>query len=108
MPRHALDALHFTHHALTRMNARALHRDVVADVLRFGWRHHARHALTYVVGRRAIRDAARRGIDLRRCDGVHVVCSPEGAVLTVYRNRRWHLREGHDRPGSAARRRRPG
>lgn len=29
---------------------------------------------------------AEQGADLRELEGMHVVCSPEGVILTVYRN----------------------
>jgi hypothetical protein len=47
----------------------------------------ARAAEIFFVGRREVEHYAREGIDLSTVEGIHVVCAPDGAVLTAYRNR---------------------
>ncbi len=40
-----------------------------------------------MVGRREIEEARRLGDRIDDLDGIHVVCSPNGDVITVYRSR---------------------
>jgi hypothetical protein len=76
-----------TEHARRRMDARRIAAEAVAATLRFGRRVHVRGAVIYAIGKREARKWARRGVNLSRHEGLQVVCSHEGAVLTVYRNR---------------------
>lgn len=81
------DELSLTTHAIRRMHARSLSRCVVQDVIEYGRHRFVRGALVFVVGEREVKKLASRGIDLRPCEGVHVICSLDGRVMTVYRNR---------------------
>jgi len=76
-----------TTHARQRMGARRLPKDAVRAVLEHGRVIHVRGAAIHAIGRKEISRSRRQGIDLSPFDGVQVVCSPDGAVLTVYRNR---------------------
>ena len=38
-------------------------------------------------GRKEVRKSAKQGIDLCALEGIQVVCSTDGAVVTAYRNR---------------------
>lgn len=76
-----------TRHASIRLDARRLSSTAVDAVLDFGRIVRARDAEIFFVGRREVARYAREGIDLRPFEGVHVVCAPQGQVLTVYRNR---------------------
>ena len=88
-----------TKHALERMTARALNSEAVQAAFDYGRVVHVRGAEIYAIGRREIEFYANRGIDLRLFGGVQVVCSPEGAILTVYRNKNFRglrpLGHGH-------------
>lgn len=77
----------FTDHARSRMSARSVSADQIDLVLAFGRVVHTRGAQIHVIGYREVSRFRRRGVDLSRCEGLHVVCSPDGAILTVYRNR---------------------
>jgi hypothetical protein len=77
----------FTKHAEIRANARRLSYQAVAAVLEFGRRVFTRGAMIYAIGRREVERFARRGIDLSEYEGIQVVCSPGGTLITVYRNR---------------------
>ena len=79
-------ALPLTTHARLRMDGRRIPEAAVAAVLEHGRAVWARGALIHAVGRREVARAARHGVDLRPCEGVQVVCSPDGGVVTVYRN----------------------
>ncbi len=77
----------FTRHARIRMTGRRLSEREVTMVMDFGRRLHGRGAQIYVVGRKEIIRYRRDGIDLSALEGIHVVCSRLGRVLTTYRNR---------------------
>ena len=80
------DALPLTHHARLRMEGRRIPPAAVEAVLAHGREAWVRGARIHALGRREVEQAARRGLDLRPYAGLQVVCSPEGDVLTVYRN----------------------
>lgn len=82
-----------TEHARRRMAQRGIRAAQVAATLRHGRSRDIRGACIYVVGRQEARQARTRGVDLRAVEGIHVVCSPEGVILTVYRNKELNLRE---------------
>lgn len=75
-----------TTHARRRMVDRNISDRAIEAVLDFGRISRVRGAEIYSVGRKEVRLYAREGIDLEACEGVHVVCSPNGTVLTAYRN----------------------
>lgn len=77
----------FTRHARIRMTGRRLSEHDVTMVLDFGRRVHGRGAQIYVIGRKEVARYRRDGIDLSAVEGIHVVCSRKGRVLTTYRNR---------------------
>ncbi len=76
-----------TRHAQGRASARRISPSLIDAVLVWGRELRLRGAWVYVVGRRDVWRAAREGVDVTALEGVHVVCSDDGAVLTVYRNR---------------------
>ena len=80
------DLLPLTHHARVRMDARRIPPAAVEVVLAHGREAWVRGARIHALGRREVASGARRGLDLRPYAGLQVVCSPEGDVLTVYRN----------------------
>ena len=91
-----------TQHAWARMSRRGLTCETIDTVLRYGRVVHVRGAAIHVIGRKEVEKLARSGVDVGSCEGVQVVCTPDGsAILTVYRNsdfrglkprggRRWH------------------
>jgi hypothetical protein len=76
-----------TDHALKRMTARGLSLDAVHAVMDYGRLVYTRGAAICAIGRKEVKRFARQGIDLSRYEGVQVVCSHDGAVMTAYRNR---------------------
>ena len=76
-----------TRHAWRRMTARGLSYSAVDAALEYGRVAHVRGATIYAIGRKEVARYASEGVDLARFDGVQVVCTPGGTVLTVYRNR---------------------
>jgi hypothetical protein len=89
-----------THHAIDRMAGRRLSEDAVSAALTYGRIAHVRGAKIFAIGRKEVDRYGRWGIDLRRFEGVQVVCSTDDSVMTVYRNRdfrqlRPRRRHGH-------------
>ena len=76
-----------TDHAWQRMTSRGISSEAIRMALTYGRRLHLRGALYHVVGRREIDRHRRHGLDLSPAEGVHVVCSLDGRIVTVYRNR---------------------
>ena len=86
-----------TKHARERM-LRRLPPIVVRHVVEYGRVVFVRGATIYAVGRKEVARFRREGVDLATGEGVQVVCSNDGAVMTVHRN--------HDFRGLRPRRRR--
>lgn len=84
-----IDGHRVTDHALCRMHERRVNAQHVAFALEHGRTVWCRGARLQVVGRREIRRAERRGVDVPpRAEGVQVVCAADAdTILTVYRNR---------------------
>jgi hypothetical protein len=78
-----------TKHARERMAARGLRADAVESVLWFGRAVHTRGADIYVIGRKEVAKYAREGLDLAAFEGIQVVATCDGQIVTVYRNRRF-------------------
>ena len=75
-----------TMHASQRMTARGITETAVRAVLDHGRIVHVRGAAVHALGRKEVRCFRRRGIDLAPYEGIHIVCTPDGTILTVYRN----------------------
>lgn len=100
-PQHpALAGFHLTTHAQQRMRTRGISEAALCAVLLYGRAAYVRGAMVYAIGRKEIERHWEIGLDLSSFDGVQVVCSPEGNILTAYRSRR--LKGG--RPGRSSRR----
>ena len=78
---------HLTYHAAWRMTGRHITSRAVWAALLYGRVVTTRDAEISVIGRREVRALRREGVDLSPYEGVHVVCAPDGAILTVYRSR---------------------
>lgn len=76
-----------TAHALRRMGARRISEAALVAALRFGRIAYVRGAKIFALGRKEVERLQRSGLDLSDYDGVQVVCTSDGTVLTTYRNR---------------------
>ncbi len=76
-----------TTHARMRMMARRISETALSTVIKYGRVVYVRGAKIYVIGRKEVTRFLRKGIELADFEGIHVVCSSEGDVLTTYRNR---------------------
>ena len=94
-------------HAEMRMNARGISREALNKVVQFGRINYARGARIYALGDRDVHRVRAHGIRIENFKGIHVVCSPDNHVLTVYRNQDFSgLRPGRRRYRSARSRKR--
>jgi hypothetical protein len=75
----------FTKHAKDRMDSRRIGMEAVRMCREFGRTVRVFGSTYHVIGRREIEQWGRRGINLDRFGGIHVVCAPDGSVMTVYR-----------------------
>ena len=76
-----------TNHAKERMAKRGLRSDAIDAALAYGRVVYVRGADIYAIGRKEIARYAKEGIDLSAYDGVQIVGTADGTILTVYRNR---------------------
>jgi hypothetical protein len=76
-----------TDHARRRMRKRGLSEEALVLTLLFGRSVWTRGAQIFAIGHQEVRHFAKQGLDLSAHEGVQVVCAPNGAILTVYRNR---------------------
>lgn len=76
-----------TRHACERMSGRGLSPSAVRLALNYGRTAHIRGATIYAVGRKEVERFRQDGIELSLVEGVQVVCTDSGSILTVYRNR---------------------
>jgi len=98
------DGFSLTRHAWDRMSGRSISPTALGQVLQFGRVAYVRGARFFALGRKEIARAAARGIDLQMLDGIVAVCTAEGVIKTVYRNKNFRvLRAGG--PKSRPRRR---
>jgi hypothetical protein len=78
--------LRLTNHAVQRLYSRSFSRDRVETTLAFGREVHSNGITFYVVGRKEVVQAREQGLDISFAEGMHVLCSREGAIVTMYRN----------------------
>jgi hypothetical protein len=57
------------------------------SILAFGREVHTRGAVIYAVGRREVERARTISEDISEFEGWHIVCSRQGEIITVYKNR---------------------
>jgi hypothetical protein len=69
------------------MDARSISGEALRSALKYGRTSWTRGARVYAIGRKEVQYYRAHGIDLARFEGIHVVESADGTVITVYRNR---------------------
>ena len=95
-----LSPLSLTNHAAIRMQQRGISKAALQAVLDFGRRIHAKGLTFYVVGRKEVALYADRGVNLANFEGLQVLVTADGAVVTTYRSRDLHAIkvQARDRP----------
>ena len=73
-------------HAWERMCGRGIPPAAVEAVLESGRKVHIRGAAIHAIGRKEVAYYRQLGRDLSAFEGLQIVCSPEGLVITTYRN----------------------
>lgn len=73
-------------HAEMRMSARRISPQALELTVRFGRRVHVRHGTMHVIGKRELSDP-KLPTEVRDLEGVHVLCAPDGRIITAFRNR---------------------
>lgn len=87
--------LRVTEHAASRMQSRGISEEDVETTILYGRPIYARKAVFKIIGRKEI-EHYRNSIDLLALEGIHVVCSLSGdvvTVVTVYRRREFRRRD---------------
>lgn len=84
------------------MDARSLSADALRSALKYGRTVWTRGGRIYAIGRKEVQYYRAHGINLSRFEGVHVVESADGTILTVYRNRDLRGLRSDKRPRYAA------
>lgn len=84
------DVVAITQHAALRMQQRGIAIEAVEQVLTFGRRIHAKGITYRVVGRKEVAKYSPHGVDVTACQGLQVLVSSDGAVVTAYRNHDLH------------------
>ncbi len=82
----SVNSMPLTQHARQRMNARNLGVKAIQAALDFGRIVRTRGAVVYAIGKKEVQRYQDRVGNLQRFEGVHVVCTSEGIILTAYRN----------------------
>ena len=82
-----MSALLYTDHAMRRRFGRSISDDAINATLDFGRRYWNHGSLVYRLDRRSIAKAKEQGFNIRQHEGIHVVLSQDGIILTAYRNR---------------------
>lgn len=76
----------FTRHARQRMDGRRINEWAVETVLEYGRIEHISGGMRYMIGKKEVARYLSLGLDLTKLEGIQVVCTHDGLVLTVYRN----------------------
>jgi murein DD-endopeptidase MepM/ murein hydrolase activator NlpD len=74
-------------HAQDQMDARSISVAALRSTLKYGRAVWTRGARIYAIGRKEVEYYRAHGVDLARFEGIHVVASADGTIITVYRNR---------------------
>lgn len=84
-----------TQHAGKRMRHRRIPGNAIELVIEYGRVVFTRGAMIYAIGRNEVERFKKENVNLSEFEGVQVVCSMDGIVLTVYRNQNFRkLRTG--------------
>lgn len=79
-----------TKHARTRMQQRGISVDAIDAALAYGRSIQSKGLTFFVIGHKEVRKFSALGIDLDAVAGIQVLVSPDGSVVTTYRNHDLH------------------
>lgn len=81
-----VEGINLTLHARKRMDARSIGTSAINAALDFGRIVRTRGAVIYAIGHKEVQRYRKVASDLHHFEGVQVVCTPGGTILTTYRN----------------------
>lgn len=84
-------ALGLSVHAYKRRLQRGFQQDMIAHILRFGRKRFQNNAVYYSIGRKEIEKHSQACPDLKQMNGMHIVMSLNGTILTLFRNRDFRI-----------------
>lgn len=84
-------SLGYSYHAHKRANQRGVTADTVAHILRFGRKQHQKGAVYYSIGRKEVSKYKHLCPALKNMNGLHVVMSLSGEILTIFRNKNFKI-----------------
>lgn len=76
-----------TDHAMLRMGQRGIKLEVLELILRFGREIRSKGAVFYVLGKKEVQKYCQYVPKLKEMEGMQVLTSNEGVVITAYRNK---------------------
>lgn len=79
-----------TTHATIRMQQRGISSTALLAVLEYGRRIYAKGLAYYVLGHKEVALYAERGVNLSNFEGLQVLVSEGGIIVTTYRSRDLH------------------
>ena len=85
---HHIENIPLTRHAWKRLSQRGIGREGLIAAFDYGREimERGRDAFILFVGSKEVERARQRGVDIRDHKGIHVVCSHDGPVITLYRS----------------------
>ena len=78
---------YITYHAEMRMCQRGICADTLELILQFGRKIRSKGAIFYVIGKKEIQRYCQVEPKLRNMEGMQVLTTHEGTVITTYRNK---------------------
>lgn len=79
--------LGYSLHANIRAKQRGFTPKQVATIIRFGRKNHQAGAIYYSIGHKEIKRYYKQAPFLQDMNGMHIVMSLDGTILTMFRNR---------------------
>lgn len=73
-------------HADKRAIQRGVKKSMVKDILSFGRKNYQNGAIYYSIGRKEIDKYQQICPALKKMNGMHVICSHSGVIITMFRN----------------------
>lgn len=81
-----MNTLIISYHAQEQMQRRSISKIAVAQVIDFGTRRHVHGSIFYVMRRKDIISATKKGVSLSdKLLNIHVICDQDDRVITVYK-----------------------
>ena len=78
-------------HAYKRREQRGIQRKKIAHLLRFGRKTYQNGSIYYSIGRKEIRKYQHICQDLKQMNGLHLVMSPNGIIITIFKNKNFRI-----------------